>query len=340
MSRALRIHRAGPSLTVQDFGRIGFLEFGLSCGGAADPLALTEGAALLGQGLEHAALEMAGFGGEFEATGEMRIALTGAPMVARLDDAPLLWNASHRLQAGQRLSIGAPQAGMYGYLSIGGGIDFAPFLGSRSTHLAGGIGQTLRGGDSLTAGHDAAPDNFGNYLSPSDRFSGGNIRILPSAQTDLFSAGELDRFTATTFTRGARGNRQGVALEFDGCPFAAAEQLFLLSEIMVVGDIQMTGEGAPFILLPECQTTGGYPRIGTVVPDDLPRMAQAAPGTVLKFDFVTREVALKAHVNHAQNYRALMGKIAPLIRDPHDIRDLLSYQLISGVTAGSENHDT
>ena len=50
MSRALRIHRAGPSLTVQDFGRIGFLEFGLSCGGAADPLALTEGAALLGQG--------------------------------------------------------------------------------------------------------------------------------------------------------------------------------------------------------------------------------------------------------------------------------------------------
>ena len=103
MSRALRIHRAGPSLTVQDFGRIGFLEFGLSCGGAADPLALTEGAALLGQGLEHAALEMAGFGGEFEATGEMRIALTGAPMVARLDDAPLLWNASHRLQAGAEI---------------------------------------------------------------------------------------------------------------------------------------------------------------------------------------------------------------------------------------------
>ena len=76
MSRALRIHRAGPSLTVQDFGRIGFLEFGLSCGGAADQLALTEGEALLGQGLEHAALEMSGFGGEFEATGEMLIALT------------------------------------------------------------------------------------------------------------------------------------------------------------------------------------------------------------------------------------------------------------------------
>ena len=61
---------------------------------------------------------------------------------------------------------------------------------------------------------------------------------------------------------------------------------------------------------------------------------------MLKFDFVTHEEAIKAHVNPAQSYQALMDKIAPLIRDPHDIRDLLSYQLISGVTAGSENHDT
>ena len=337
MSSTLQIHRAGPSLTVQDFGRAGFMAFGLSCGGAADPLALTEGAALLGQSLEHAALEMAGFGGEFETTGEMRIALTGAPMVARLDDAPLVWNASHRLQAGQRLSIGAPQAGVYGYLSIGGGIDHAPFLGSRSSHLAGGIGGRLIDGDSLPVGHDATPGNYGNHLPLPDRFSGGTIRILPSAQTDLFTVEERNRFTATTFTRGARGNRQGVALDFDGVPFAAAEQLFLLSEIMVVGDVQMTGQGVPFILLPECQTTGGYPRIGTVVPDDLPSVAQAASGAVLQFAFVTHAAALAAHVSPAQIYRDMVGKIMPLIRDPHDIRDLLSYQLISGVTTGNED---
>ena len=106
---------------------------------------------------------------------------------------------------------------------------------------------------------------------------------------------------------------------------------------MVVGDIQMTGQGVPFILLPECQTTGGYPRIGTVVPDDLPSVAQAASGAVLQFAFVTHAAALAAHVSPAQIYLDMVGKIMPLIRDPHDIRDLLSYQLISGVTTGNED---
>ncbi|MEZ5771832.1 MAG: carboxyltransferase domain-containing protein [Defluviimonas denitrificans] len=49
MTRALLIHRAGPAMTVQDLGRPGYLARGLSRGGAADRLALRQGAALLGQ---------------------------------------------------------------------------------------------------------------------------------------------------------------------------------------------------------------------------------------------------------------------------------------------------
>lgn len=334
MTAGLCILQAGPSLTVQDFGRDGYLDRGLSRGGAADMLALTEGAALLNQNLDHAALEMAGFGGVFEATGTLRIALTGAPMMARLDDSELVWNASHWIEAGQKLSIGAPTTGVYGYLSFGGGIDTPPVLGSRSTHLAGGIGKCLAAGDYLQAGMDATPDDYGKGLPLDKRFSGGCVRILPSAQTHLFAAAERQRFTQTPFTRGSRGNRQGVQLEFDGAPFAAADQLLLLSEVMVVGDVQMTGNGAPFILLPECQTTGGYPRIGTVLPQDLACVAQAAPGCALEFDFVTREVALESHLSYEQVHQALKSKVVPLLRNPHDIKDLLSYQMISGVTAG------
>ena len=82
MSRALSVHSTGPSVTVQDHGRPGYLAFGLSRGGGADRLALFEGAALLGQDTGHGALELAGMGGEFEASEDMRIALTGAPMRA------------------------------------------------------------------------------------------------------------------------------------------------------------------------------------------------------------------------------------------------------------------
>ncbi len=122
MTRALIVHKAGPAMSLQDLGRPGFLSQGLSRGGAADRLALAEGAVLLGQRLGLAAIEMASMGGVFEALGEVRIALTGAPMRATLDGAPLVWGASHAMRAGQRLEIGPVLAGVYGYLHVGAGL--------------------------------------------------------------------------------------------------------------------------------------------------------------------------------------------------------------------------
>ncbi|MEL6800841.1 MAG: urea amidolyase, partial [Pseudomonadota bacterium] len=140
MTRALVVKQAGPGALVQDLGRPGFLTFGLSRGGAADRQALFEAAALLGQDPECAALEMAAMGGQFEATEDLRIALTGAPMRATLDGARLAWNASHLMPAGATLAIGPAERGVYGYLSLGGGLATDMQLGARGAHLAGGLG--------------------------------------------------------------------------------------------------------------------------------------------------------------------------------------------------------
>ncbi|MBV1868084.1 MAG: urea amidolyase [Marinosulfonomonas sp.] len=336
MSGSLIVHQAGPALSVQDFGRPGYMAFGLSQGGAADRLALAEGAALLGQGPELAALEMAGVGGTFEASQDIRIALTGAPMTASVDGQPLVWNATQTVRAGQRISIGAALKGIYGYLHIGGGIATPQQLGSRSHHIVAGIGAPIKPGMNLPIGADPNFERPDQRLPVSDRFSGGTLRVLPSAQTHRFSKAEITRFESTEFIRTPRGNRQGVQLGFDGAPFSTEQQLSILSEIMVTGDIQMIGEGIPFVLLPECQTTGGYPRIGTVVPGDLPLVAQATPGTRLRFRFVTVEAALETSASSAQVQSDLKRAMQPLIRDPREIRDLLSYQLIGGVTAGME----
>jgi allophanate hydrolase len=335
MSRDLIVHQAGPGITVQDLGRPGYLAYGLSRGGAADRLALYEGAALLGQSPDLAALEMAGMGGTFEATCDMRIALTGAPMRAQIDGAPLAWNASHPLPAGARLSIGPATAGVYGYLHVGGGIATPQILGARSAHLAAGIGRALSAGDSLPVGEDRGTGT-GRLLDPEDRFSGGEVRVVAGYQTPMFPDEELARFEETRFTRDARGNRMGVRLAPDGDGFAARAGLTVLSEAIVPGDIQVTGDGAPFVLMAECQTTGGYPRIGAVLPCDLPRVAQAAPGTHLRLRFVPLDEALAAERRAAEARDGLRHRLTHLTRDPHDIRDLLSYQLISGVIAGNE----
>ena len=337
MTRALIVHRAGPGVTVQDAGRRGYLGFGLSQGGAADRLALAEGAALLAQPDTCAALEMAGMGGDFEATEDLRIALTGAPMRASLDGTRLAWNASHSLPRGARLSIGAVTAGTYGYLHVGGGLDLPETLGARSAHLAAGIGAPVAAGARLPVGPDrAAATRTGLTLDADPRFDGGTVSIVPSLQTGFFPQAERTRFEQTAMRRDTRGNRMGVRLLPDGGGFHSDAGLSVLSEVIVPGDIQITGDGTPFVLLAECQTTGGYPRIGSVLPSDLPRVAQAAAGATLRFRFVSIEDGIAAETRAARHRKALRGAARPLIRDPHSIPDLLSYQLIGGVTAGDD----
>ena len=334
-ARLLHVLEAGPAMTVQDAGRPGFLGEGLSRSGAADALALAEGAALLGQDAGLAAVEMAGIGGAFSAGDDIRIALTGAPMRADIDGARVAWNASHALPAGAVLRIGAAEAGNYGYLHVGGGVATAPVLGSRAAHLAAGLGRALQAGDALPLGDDAGGET-GLTLDPAARFGGGEVRITESMQTALFAADTLRRFEATQFTRDARANRMGVRMAFDGAPFAAEGQLAILSEVIVPGDIQMTGDGTPFVLLPECQTTGGYPRIATVIPPDMARVAQAGPGAALRFRFVSRDEGVAALDRHRAALAGLPRAVRPLLRDPARMPDLLSHRLIDGAVSAHD----
>lgn len=332
----LVVHRIGPSCTLQDRGRPGWLAQGLSRGGAADALALAEGAALLGQDGGLAALEMGGIGGVFAAEADLRIALTGAPMAAAIDGAAVAWNASHRLRAGQRLRLGAAQAGCYGYLHVGGGIATQQILGSRSAHLLAGIGRAVAVGDRLPAGADRG-GAVGLALPVAERFCGGTIRVVDSFQTRLFPAPVRARFAATQFRRGQRANRMGVQAGFDGDGFAAAGQLDILSEAILPGDIQMTGDGRPYVLLSEHQTTGGYPRIATVIPCDLPLVAQAPAGAAMRFRFVSLAAAMAAQAAFERDLAGLRGRVRPLVRAVADIADLLSYQLIGGAVSAHDD---
>ena len=338
MTRTLICHSAGPGVTVQDFGRSGTLAFGLSRGGAADRLALHEGAALLGQPPDMAVIEMNGMGGVFEATEDMRIALTGAPMKAEIDGAALTWNSSHQLPAGARLTLGAVTQGSYGYLHVGGGLAEPVRLGAQSAHLVAGLGKPIAAGDQLAIGRDSGTD-VGMTLPANARFTGGEIRVTASLQTSYFPQETLDRFETTEFTRDARANRMGVKMASEGEGFHVSGGLQVLSEIIVPGDIQVTGDGTPFVLIAESQTTGGYPRIATVIPPDLPRVAQAGAGSKITFRFVDLDDAVELHRKDKAAKQALPSQVEPLVRNPHDLENLALFQLISGATSGAEHEE-
>ena len=332
--REIVLHRAGPGVTIQDMGRAGWLAQGLSRGGAADRLALAEGAALLNQPDDLAAIEIAGSFLGFEASTPTRIALTGTPMRALCNGDPLAWHSSHALPAGARLELSG-SAGGYSYVHFGGGIAADVILGARSAHLAAGLGQMLEPQDRLALGADSG-GRVGMTFTPLPRFDGGTLRLVETPQTRLFSQAERTRFTQTTFRKDARANRMGQRLVAEGAGFGTDGGLSILSETIVAGDVQITGDGAPFVLLSECQTTGGYPRIGTVLPCDLPRLVQAPANASLRFTFVTLPEAAALERSEAARRDALRSKLRPLIRNPHDMPDLLAYQLVSGMTRGDE----
>jgi len=334
MTEFLDVISAGPGSSVQDLGRPGHTALGLSTGGAADRRALWEAAALLGQSRPLAALELPLTGGRFRVTVPTRIALTGAPMQASRDGKPLIWNASHRLEPGEILDLRPGESGVYGYLSFAGGLLTPETLGARATLAAAGLGTPVQAGMRLPLGPDPAPEAAAQRLPFDDRFTGGALRVIEGPQTAFFDPDTRSRAFATPFKAGP-ASRQGLALLQGGAPFATATA-GLLSDFIGPGDIQMTGTGQAVVLLADCQTIGGYPRLGTVIPADLPRAAQARPGTALRLVEITMDAAEAASPPEALWLAPLRARVTPLTRDPRDIPDLLSYQLISGAVRGDE----
>ncbi len=326
MKPGLFVERVGPAVSIQDLGRPGRLAAGLSRGGAADRSAFMEGLALLGLPLGAAGIEMAELGGRFRFEAPARFALTGATMRATLDGEALAAGASRFAAAGAVLDVGAAERGVYAYLLAAGGMATPVVGGARGYHGIGGLGRRLRAGDAVPLAPDPAPDAPRARLQ---RRSGtGPVRIMPGPQTGLFGRDMLKSFEDAVFVRSPRANRQGVRLDHDGPPFSTRAQLSQVSDFVAEGDVQMAGDGAPCVLLAECQTMGGYPRIGTVLPADLPRVAQARAGEALGFRFVTVDEAEAAWQRDEDILGSLGRARIPHVRDPRDMADLLAHDLI------------
>ena len=245
------------------------------------------------------------------------------------------WNASHSVSAGSILKIGAMRQGNFGYLHVGGGFNTPYYLGTRGCHLSAGLGRLIQAGDQLPIGEDKGKD-AGCHLVPEQRLDGGKIRFVRSMQSNKFDDATMTRFTKTKFRRDPRGNRQGIRMDFVGESFQSGGQLNIVSEVTIAGDIQITGDGTPFVLMHECQTTGCYPLIGTILPCDLNKVAQAPVGSLLRFELLTLEEgsAVQARANAVLS--GLRKSVKPLVRDVSSIQHLLSYQLISGAISATD----
>lgn len=334
--RGLEILSILPSATVQDRGRSGYLRYGLTAGGALDIFALCEGQALLGNGPDDAALELAEFGGRFRATGPLSVACSGAEMGLLVNGAPRVWRQVFTLEADDILDIGAVKRGVYGYLHVAGGFQTASALGSRSTNRRAGLGAVPRAGMTLQAGRTTATVALVSLPEPG-HFTQRVLRVMPGPQSELFEQTERQAFLSSEFVATRQRDRMGLRLASSFGPVRPANTATLASDAVNLGDIQITGDGTAVVLLADRGSTGGYPRVATIVTADVPALVQMPSGAPFRLDCISRATAVSALGVLCSKLDRLATTVRPVLRDPRDMRDLLSYNLVGGVVKGDEN---
>lgn len=277
----ISVIKAGPLTTVQDAGRPGYAHLGVPHSGAVDIPAMVRANRLVGNPDHAACLELTLIGPQLRFNRDARIAITGASMPASLDGTACPHDAAIRVSSGQRLKLGIARVGVRSYLAISGGIDAAPVLGSRATDILSGLGPApVKDGDHLSIG--TLDDENEERLRPAASIEPQpTLRLVPGPRDDWFTDLALGTLCTDVYTVTSTSNRIGVRL--DGPSLQRRVTHELPSEGLVLGAVQVPNDGKPLVFLADHPTTGGYPVIAVVVPEDIPKLAQARPGSTLRF---------------------------------------------------------
>jgi biotin-dependent carboxylase-like uncharacterized protein len=342
MSAALRVVSPGMLTTVQDFGRPGYQHLGIPVSGALDPFSLSAANVLAGNAPGTAALEVAYVGPTLAVEADaVRLAFVGGKVAIEiLPDATASAGTligpmeSIRLERGAVIRVGSLWDSAILYVAVEGGFDLPPVLGSRSTYLRGGLGgwhgRALIAGDRLPLVLDRATDRDEFRLDGVDLSVPARLRVVLGPQDDYFSESAIADFFGREYTVAAGSDRMGMRL--DGAPIAHARGYDITSDAIAPGSIQVPGTGKPIILLADRQTTGGYPKLATVISADLPALGRLPIGAKVAFEPVSIEEAVEARRALLQQMHALHEKLVPLTLSADAIAARLQdANLISGI---------
>ena len=301
--------KAGMLTTIQDTGRWGFQSRGVPVAGPMDPVSHRIANALVGNSRDAALLEITLLGPELEFEDERLIAVAGADFELTLDGRQVPSHAPFIVAAGSRLRFGARRLGARAYLAVSGGIAVPLTLGSRSTHLVsamGGLdGRALTAGERLPLGETArAPRTpLGPQTAVVDLPDHhATLRVLQGPQADSFASDALASLQSAPYVVASDSDRMGFRLE--GPRLAHARGADIISDATPLGVLQVPASGQPILLMADRQTTGGYPKIATVIAADMAIAGQLAPADTIAFAVCTPREAMTALI--AQE-RALMA---------------------------------
>ncbi len=290
MMPSLEVIAPGLHTTVQDRGRFGYQEIGVPASGPLDRISMRLANALVGNPPATPVLEMLLQGPALKVRAEsVRVALVGcnAGIEIRSGAARVVpAGRSVRLARDEVFRIGALRDSVCAYLAIEGGPDVPLVLGSASTYVRGAIGglqgRRLQAGDIVPL-QLAGVNVHAEYALPRplDPALDQPIRVVLGPQADHFMASAVKTFLSSEYIVSPQADRMGYRLA--GPALAHAKSHDIVSDGIVAGAIQVPGSGLPIVLMVDHQTTGGYPKIATVISADIPVVGRRKPGRPIRF---------------------------------------------------------
>jgi biotin-dependent carboxylase-like uncharacterized protein len=335
----IKVIAPGFHTTIQDRGRPGFRHVGVPVSGALDRNGHLLANALVGNTPGAACLEIIGSGPELEIlASSVRIALVGSGgglEISGQDDRMVLSGKTVRLTRGEVVRVLLGGNAFCSYLATEAGFDVPSCLGSQSTYTRAGFGgfsgRQLRSGDILH-GHADEVLAHEEMTFSEERNLGLDrpIRVVLGPQDDYFTEGAIKEFLHGDYTITPASDRMGFRLA--GPPLEHKNDYNIVSDGIVAGSIQVPGSKLPIVLMADAQTTGGYPKIATVIAADLPLLGVRGAGRTVKFRSVSREDAEKIRRAEHQHILKVVSSICPVSESQVIIAEALYNQnLIDGV---------
>lgn len=310
------VENPGILTTVQDAGRFGYQQFGVSPAGPMDVRSFHLANILVGNNRGEGVLEMTFSGASITFDQDNIIAVTGAAMSPSINGAAVPMYQAVLVHAGETLTFGMVSGnGCRAYLAFAGGLDIPFVMGSKSTlmrnNLGGMNGRKLKQGDTIgfcspvtelpcMKQRKLVPEVF-----PQKELT---LRVVTGPQDTEFEEREMRKF----FWYGAE-----ITNEFDrmGCrlnrevPIKHKGDGNIITDGIAFGSIQVPPNGQPIIMLADRQSTGGYTKIGSVITVDIPLLVQSMAGFRVRFVEVSIDIAQELYIRYLNRLEALEKKL-------------------------------
>ena len=278
----IKVIAPGFYSTIQDMGRYAYQQYGVPYSGVMDRYSASLANHLLGNSKNAAVIEMTMTGPTLEFLGHTNICISGADMTPQLNSGDIPLNKSIRVQKGDKLSFGKLKSGFRSYLAVSGGINTEPVLNSQSMYSGITSSFKLLKNDEIPVTDSPILDTYASLRVSTAHIMSDHIEVFKGPEFDKLSSSEVKKLTITSFTVSKNNSRMAYQLE------QIVENTLepIITSPVMPGTVQLTPSGKLIVLMRDCQTTGGYPRILQLQEASLDILAQKFTGDKLFFRLI------------------------------------------------------